>query len=118
MVSYQLKSLYVNAMAYTLIQKVQENIYCKNIQLPHEEQDNILNSRKNLVANCIMGKNHKNSHKNQNCLRKNYFFYWAIASLKKSKDCQKKSKLPKTYMKNIGISFVKWFPLSQDYLDF
>jgi hypothetical protein len=68
-------------MAYTLIEKVQENIYCKNIQLPHEEQNNILNSRKKLVANCIMEKNHKN--------------------------CHKKSKLPKTYMKNIGISFVK-----------
>ncbi len=56
MVYYQLKSLHVNAMAYTLIEKVQENIYCKNIQLPHEEQDNILNSRKFLVANCIMEK--------------------------------------------------------------
>jgi hypothetical protein len=32
-------------MAYTLNEKVQENNYCKNIQLPHEEQDNILNSR-------------------------------------------------------------------------
>jgi hypothetical protein len=101
------------------LKRVQENIYCKNIQLPHEEQDNILNSRKILVANCMMEKNHKNCHKNQNCLRKlPNFFYWAIASLKKSKDCHKKSKLPKTYMKNIGISFVKWFPLSQDYLDF
>jgi hypothetical protein len=57
-------------MAYTLIEKVQENIYRKNIQIPHEEQDNILNSRKFLVANCIMEKIHKNCHKNQTCLRK------------------------------------------------
>jgi hypothetical protein len=63
-------------MAYTLIEKVQENIYCKNIQLPHEEQDNILNSRNFLVANCIMGKKSQNLSQKSELFKKATFFFF------------------------------------------